>query len=122
MGAVGIQRQVADADDGIEVYLAVDVGVYLAGTAGLALDLGLEADDVHVEDYEAGGAGVETFNDAEGLGLVLRAVDEPFIGQAGRLVLPDGLRRGPGIGCGDVIDNGQDLAPNMVLGATKAVV
>ena len=67
MAAVGVHCQFTDADDGVEVYLAVDVGVDFTGAAGLVLHFGLETDDVHIEDYEAGRAGVETLDDAEGL-------------------------------------------------------
>ena len=52
--AVGVQGQAADADDGVEVYLAVYVGVDFPGATGFALYLGLEADYVHVEDLQAG--------------------------------------------------------------------
>ena len=113
MTPVGVQRQVADADDGIEVYLAVDVGIDFSRAAGLDLHLGLEPYYVHVEDYETGRAGVEALHDAEGLRLVPGAVDEPFFGQAGGLVLADSLRGGPGVGCSDVVYDGQGFAPQM---------
>ena len=80
MVAVGVQRKFTDADDGIEVYLAVDMGVYLTGAAGFAFYLGFEADDVHVEDHEAGYSGEAPCDHPEGLSLVSRAVDKSFIG------------------------------------------